>query len=154
MTKIRLRARGTDGRLSIHTGGDDAPFSNPLGNLRRVLFHSELDYPAIVATRTGSTSFAAVAANKRRNEVKRLFAHNRPGIPLVFGVITNLGPDPVTFAGSVPVPLDIYGFGRWLTLGANANDVIIHEQAVAHAKAKLGAVTIAWKVFVMDTNLL
>jgi hypothetical protein len=35
MSEVRFRARGTDGRVAIYTGGDDAPFDAPLSNLSR-----------------------------------------------------------------------------------------------------------------------
>lgn len=153
MSKIRLRARGSDGRMSIHTGADDLPFDAPLSHLSRVLFHSDLDYPAILSTHEGSTTFPALGAGSRRNTKYTLFAHGRPGIPIVLGQILNLAPDPVTFAGSVPMQMSSYGFARWLTLGADATNVIVHEQILSHVNAGIAAKAINWRVFVMDTIL-
>jgi hypothetical protein len=51
---VKLRARGSDGKVAIYRGPDDAPFTNPLGNLPRVLFHSDLHYPTIIGQVSGS----------------------------------------------------------------------------------------------------
>lgn len=122
-----LFARGSDGTVCIYTGASDV-VDAPLGDLSRVLFHSALLYPAVVSTLTATITLPAVAANDDAGRTHTVGAHGKAGTPFVLGYISNLSNLPL--AGSVPLDKDARGFGRWVTLGADATNVIIHEQTV------------------------
>lgn len=157
---VKFRARASDARVAIYTGADDV-FTNPLADLSRVLFHSDLDYPHIISIHTGTVTLPAMSADTRRDAVTNLFAHGKAGTPMVFGLLTNLGGADIALQGSVPVAMNPYGFGRWVTLGANTTHVLMHEQSVAQVFASItpatgngyAALTLNWKVYMTDTLL-
>lgn len=120
----RLFARGSDGVVCIHTGADDV-VDNPTSDLSRVLFHSSLDYPAIIATYTPSVTLPAWSLGRPFYNLHNLFAHGRPGIPFVLGYISNMSN--IGLSGSVPVDSVPNYYARWVTLGANATNVVLHE---------------------------
>jgi hypothetical protein len=150
---VKLRARGSDGKVAIYRGPDDAPFTNPLANLSRVLFHSDLQYPTIIGQVSGSITFPARGANLLDRATQVMFAHGRPGFPMVLGQFNNLDGQVVTMAGSVPVQMDPFGFARMVTLGADASNVIMHENFVTHVTAGFPAITLNWTVYILDVLL-
>lgn len=135
---VKLTARGTDGVVCIHNGNDDV-VDDPYLDLSRVLFHSSLRYPAVVDTQTGSTAMASVAVGAVRSTTYRLFEHGRPGIPMVLGYLTNFGNGRVPLAGSVATAIVSKWSGRFVTLGADATHVILHEFARGSGSTALGA---------------
>jgi hypothetical protein len=150
---VKFRARGADGRVAIYRGPDDAPFTSPLGNLPRVLFHSDLHYPTIIGQVSGSITFPARGANLLTTATQVLFAHGRPGFPMILGQFNNLDGQVVTLAGSVPVQMNAFGFARWATLGADAANVIMHEQVVTHVDGGFAAITLSYTVYILDVLL-
>jgi hypothetical protein len=140
-----------DGKVAIFTGSDDAPFTNPLGNLARVLFHSDLNYPAIVREVSGTLTLPARGANSVGWAAHNLFAHGRTGTPLVLGYVV-LGTLRRRIAGSVPVQGNGYGWARWLSIGADATNVKMAESWFARANFPYGALTVTWRVFVLETT--
>lgn len=130
----RFRVAGN--KAAIWTGeGDTAPFDNPLGNLGRVKFHSDLNYIQVIDERTFNVSCPARQNVKDATQIYPLYQHGRGGIPFVLGKLTVNG-NPVAFCGSVPVQIDPLtfthprGFARWLTLGADATWVYVYEYVV------------------------
>jgi len=149
MTSVRFKARGSDGRVAIwRDGSNEAPFDDPLTYIDRVLFHSDLDYPAIVSTHTGTLSLPAQGGRTERNVNHTLFAHGLDGIPFVLGYIT-IGGQRIPFAGSIPVQMETGGNARWLNLGADDTNVCIHE--ISGPRGALSAIDVDWTVFVTDT---
>lgn len=149
MSTVRFKARGSDGRVAIwRDGSDEDPFDEPLAHLDRVLFHSDLNYPVIVSTHTGTLSLPAQSANTETNVNHPLFAHNLGGIPFVLGYVTIEG-NRVPLAGSVPIAWNNAGVGRWLNLGADETNVCIHESSTALSSG-YPAVDVDWTVFVTD----
>jgi hypothetical protein len=140
-----------NGKLAIYTGSDDAPFSDPAGNLSRVLFHSDLNYPAILYEVSGTLGLPARGANSAGTQSFNLFAHGRSGSPLVIGYAT-LGGQRIHLCGSVPVQFTSRGWGRWIALGADGSNVKIVDQWFAQSNAAFGGVSIPWKVYVLATN--
>lgn len=120
----RLFARGSDGVVCIHTGADDV-VNTPTADLSRVLFHSALEYPALIRTEPVTKTLDGRLTNTVLLTTHTLFAHGRPGTPFVAGYITNLGN--VALAGTVPIEVYSNGFGRFVTLGADATNVLLHE---------------------------
>lgn len=147
----RLFARGSDGVVCIHTGDDDV-VDDPFVDLSRVLFHSDLEYPSIIATYTPSVTLPARSSNTYQDATHTLFAHGQAGIPFVLGYISNMSN--VALAGSVPVDLDTSsGFGRWVDLGADATNVVLHEQSVVKSGGSLSSRGLNLVVYVTDLIL-
>ena len=139
-----------DGKVAIWTGAqNDAPFDNPLGNINRVKFHSDLTYvrvtrllyktvvlPAIPTTGSGQGDPGVRVGSYD------LGAHNEGRTPFILGKIT-VGGVPVAFTGSVLVHNtqstnnpDL--FGRWLALGADATRIWLHEYSVQNGSKRTG----------------
>jgi len=158
----RIRIAG--GKAAIWTGaGDTLPFDNPNGNLARVKFHSDLQYIKIIDTRTFNVTLPSFVSPYERVADYTLYAHGRPGQPYVLGQV-NVNGVPAGFTGSVPVAFGVLTggpavagkpgiFGRWLTLGADATNVIVHEYSVLGLGEVMSAVTIAVTVFMTDEIL-
>lgn len=146
--------RHLDGKVGIYTGADDAPFNDPLGNLSRVLFHSDLNYPAIVREVSGTLTLPARGANSGGWTAHNLFPHGRSGTPLVLGYIV-MGSLRQRIAGSVPVQGNAYGWARWLSIGADTTNVKMAESwfnGGPGGGSPYGAISVAWRVFVLETT--
>lgn len=125
------------GKAAIYDkSAGDAPLTNPLGNLSRIKFHSDLDYIKVISVHNVTLSLPARSNFRSATASYNLFAHGRTGQPFVLGKASVNGV-PVGFTGSVPVHQGIASngqpshFGRWLALGADATNVIVHEYCVA-----------------------
>lgn len=134
--KLNLEIDAGLGRGAIWKGEDRAPFTDPRDNLDRVLWHSALDYIRIVETRRVTLNLPEREDIQEETESYVLFAHGRPGIPFILGAV-DVGAEPVAFAGSVPVQMGtdasgggIGSYGRWLALGADFDNVAVHEYVV------------------------
>ena len=153
---VTLRGRGSDGRVAIYTGNDDAPFDNPLGHLSRLKFHSSLDYPKIVYRRTVNVTFPSRTSTARVGtwtQSFNLFAHGRPGQPWVLASARIAGVD-VAFCGSVPVQ-HVTQWARWVSVGSDGSHVRAFEYTVMPTIEiyKLPAITIPITVWVTDEAL-
>lgn len=150
---MRFRAT-SDGTVAVYdeTTAGDAPFTDPLSNMTHVRFHSALTYPSIIGVQTGTLSLPSRSASTDTLAQHTLFAHGRAGTPLVFGWIT-AGGVKVGLAGSVPIEMEAHGWGRWLSLGANATNVIIAENAFAGYYSGFSAVSVSWTVYLTDVLL-
>lgn len=147
-----LKVRGSDGTVCIYNGSDNV-VDNPLIDLSRVLFHSNLDYPAVIATSNVNVTLPSRTTSPAAPffTIHTLFSHGRPGIPFVFGYITNMGN--LSLAGSVPVDSDIPFYGRFVTLGANGSSVVLHENTIGRATTTYGARTLNIRIHVTDLLL-
>lgn len=136
--RFRVDASG-GGKAAIWSGaGDRAPFDNPLANLSRVKFHSDLNYIQVIDERTFNVGLPARSDFKDANQTYPLYQHGRGGVPFVLGKL-NIGGQPVAFCGSVPVQVGAgttsgsgspRGFARWVSLGADATWVYLYEYVV------------------------
>ncbi len=166
----RIKVDGVAGVVAIYTvpspgsPDDDDPFTDPLNNKDRVIFHSDLVYPARVDTITGSI----VLPSRSSADVPpgyatfshQLDAHGRAGIPLLEGQLTGLadhGGIDLPLVGSIPVQRiaangSVTGNWRWLTLAADATHVYLHEgvQPVFSGFSNLPAITINYEIHVLD----
>lgn len=158
MSQVTLRGRGSDGRVAIWTGEDDAPFHTPLDHLDRVKFHSHLDYPKVIQEWSDNVTFSArttwnpsiptpvnrwSTSENTRVVTHNLFVHGRSGQPWVLGSV-KIGGEDVAFTGSVPVQMGIISaasngtpsgsgespWARWVTLGADETNVSLFEYSV------------------------
>lgn len=152
---VRLKVDGVAGKCAIYTGGDDAPFDYPLEHVDKIRFHSDLQYPRIISTHTGTWTLPAVAA--QAGFVKRstnLFAHGLSGTPYVEGFVTVSGVK-VPLLGSVPLNRlsgTRTGFAaRWVHLGADATNVIMNEATVGMYESGHGTFDVDWTVYLTDT---
>lgn len=128
-----LHARGSDGTVAIFTGADDV-IDNPLSDLSRVLFHSALQYPSVISTTDTSITLPeriCTSPIAPFYDIHTLFAHGQAGTPFVFGYITNMSN--VSLAGSVPTDSQASIYGRFVTLGSDAGNVVLHEQTVGQS---------------------
>lgn len=142
------------GKAAIYdeTVAGDAPFAAPLSNLGAIRFHSDLNMPAVVSVTTYNLTLPAMAAGAWRDATATLGAHGRPGTPMVMGRIRNgSGNNWIPLNGSVLFPMyalngsssyrlfgafsggTYQGGSGWrsLTLGADATNIVLHEQAQA-----------------------
>lgn len=170
----RFNAQGSTGVVAIYTvpsidSTDDAPMTAPLAHKDRIRFHSGLGYPARIATLTGTLSLPARTTSSTSitpgsgSQGYQVAAHGRPGIPLLEGgrIIGRASADGgASYAGDVPwcgtVPVQgatNLGFGcvRWLTLGADATYIYVHEMwGVYNSNVVLPALTVSYEVHVLD----
>ncbi len=148
-----LKARGSDGVVCIFDGAEDV-VDDPLLDLSRVYFHSNLLYPKIVNKVSGSITLPAIGTNTERLALYILFSHGlSPNQPIVFGYLTGLSVDKVSMDGSVPVQTNINGFAQWVILGADSTNVLLHENTITHQLAGFNAITLNYVVYITDTFL-
>lgn len=145
------------GLLAIYTspgaGSDDAPLYNPTANLARVKLHSSLDYPKIINVVTGSITLPAVTNDTRRLVTHTLFAHGQSGFPWVFGKVS-LGGVWVSLAGTAIVQADSDNhFPRMLAIGADATNVLAHENGMCGHFNTMASLTLSYQVYVTDVLL-
>jgi hypothetical protein len=154
----RFRADGATGTVAIYEATDDNPFTSPLSYPSRVLFHSGLAYPARIATITGSLSLPARNApgsapfTRVGSAGYQIAAHGRAGIPAVEGKLIGIGTGgvDVPWVGTIPVQQAALGAWRWLTLGADATYVYVHEMWGTSAGVNIGSTSVSYEVHVLD----
>lgn len=175
---MKMKADST-GKVAIYdeAGVGDAPFTDPMGNLSRVRFHSDLLMPAVLSTATYTVTLPSMGVDTFRDAVQTLSAHGLSGTPMVMGRIQN-GSGWIPLNGSVMLPVyaldgsttyrlfGIYaaapyfqGGSGWrsITLGADATNIVLHEQSVAMATNAAGvtahpALTLTIEVTTFDLN--
>lgn len=141
------------GKVAIWTGKqDDAPFDNPLGNINRVKFHSDLDYVRVIEVRKYTLIVPAIPASGSgqgdpgvRTASYNLGAHGQGRIPWLVGFIKVDGV-PLAFTGSVHTHTaaaydanSIVDFGgRFLALGADATNIYVHEYSMQTGNKNTG----------------
>ncbi len=172
MTIVR-KADGDTGTVAIYTGGDDAPFDDPVGNLSRVRFHSGLYYPSIVSVLSGTLSLGAIP-NPNTGTTGSVIttdtnvgAHGQAGPPMVFGDIV-IGGQRISICGMVPVTniFDGTGYagtlyhawGRFLELVVDGSYAYIRATTLMPTVDVPGASTVpafsgAYNIYVTDLNL-
>lgn len=155
----KFKADGTTGKVAIYEATDDNPFTDPLNYASRLLFHSDLAYPARIATITGSVSMPARNAPGSAPYITsgsagyQVAAHGiSGGIPLVEGKLLGIGTSgvDVPWVGSVPAQRTIFGSWRWLTLGADATYIYVHEMWGTAFSTSLAATTFNYEIHVLD----
>lgn len=134
---------------------DDLPFTDPLSHISRLRFHSDLEYPRVISTHTGTHVLPAIGAAtnfSKRSTV--LFAHGQAGTPFVEGFI-DYNSTRVPLLGSVPIERlsgQHTGFAaRWLHLGADATNVILNEATVGMYQGGHASYSVDWTVYLTDT---
>ncbi|WP_342640947.1 hypothetical protein [Rhodoligotrophos ferricapiens] len=176
MTKV-LNINGVTGKVAIYDGANgDAPFTNPLGNLGLLYFHSDLDYVGTLQKQTGTLTLPArgigtVPYTSGRWFEHILFAHGRGAPPLCVGRVVNFqegGGISLPLVGSVPIqkshletdPGHLGGqAGAWrmIHLVVDATNVMIMEYAYNIAISAAGeawhALDVQWEVVVTDKLL-
>lgn len=116
---------------------DRTPFTDPTqdaATFARVKFHSGLDYPKIIKETSYTLNLPAITGGSQVTRDYIVEPHGRLGQPWVLGYAI-IGGQRTGFAGSLCVGLcsngsKQSGLGRWISLGADANNIIIHEYAV------------------------
>lgn len=149
-------AAGAAGLYSVPTvdSADDAPLTDPLSNLSRVVWHPALRYPGRVRVQTGSITLGSTSRT-----LHTLFAHGMSYKPLIKGTLTINGVA-VPWCGSVPMAQGVVGAGTvsgqtgqptaamaWLTLGADETNVYAFELTSGFRAA---SPTITYTVHVFD----
>ena len=126
--------RAAAGKLAIWKDASDAlPFTDPLNHIDRLKFHSSLDYVKIIDVKTFTFTAPEVRGVLERVASYTLGAHGRPGIPFFIAKIVVNGV-PVAFSGSVPTHAS-NGLVRWLAIGADATNIIVHEYSIQSGTA-------------------
>lgn len=151
---LHFHVRAAEQALAVYTDasatGNVDVLANPGAHLSAIKLHSSLNYPKIIGVQSGTTTMPAVAANTRRLVTSTLFAHGRPGIPWVLAKAT-IGGVMVPVCGTLVLQKDSVGrFLRTIAFGADATNVLLHENGLAHNLGTVAAITIAWTVYVTD----
>lgn len=157
MTTLR-RLKYDSGKLAIYDVTDgsinDNPLTDPLNNVSRLHFHSDLEYPAVIATYSGTVTLSALSADSSQDVTHTIAAHGRAGIPYVEGRILVDGIW-VPLAGSVPVASqsgnpNAPSFARFLHLGANASNIILSEYSISNRSVAYGSTSYSYVIFLTD----
>jgi hypothetical protein len=152
------RLKYASGSLAIYdvesTAIDDGPFSSPLSYISRLHFHSDLEYPAVIATYSGTVTLPSVSANTDYVATYNIAAHGRGGVPYVEGRL-QVGGVWVPFAGSIPVvqPTGTAGessFARFLHLGADSTNIVIQEYSTACNVSAYGSVGFNYVIYLTN----
>ena len=161
---MALRFRVAAGKAAIWDNATDTlPFDDPVTNISRVKFHSDLDYDAAVDVRTGTANMPARTV-LNGNTTVTLFAHGQGGTPYIRGRMTIGGQD-IDIVGSVPISVTGEGHARFVSIGADATNVYLTDAytsanrnwnsgfPVVIALETHAAQSLPWKVWVFDTLL-
>lgn len=105
---------GDTGLVSIHDEG--ANIGDPMSDLGRIYFHSDLDYLQILQTHTGTLSLPSVGSYNLYYQVYTLGAHNLGVAPVIIG---RVGVTPIT--GSFFIQAAGGATSRRIEFGADAN---------------------------------
>lgn len=148
------------------TSTDDAPLSNPLGNLSRVIFHSDLDYMAVQSTiQTGTLTLIARSGTAALTQRYNLFAHGLGYQPLILGALVGFEGADRPLLGTIflqtgsgtngmGTPNSEQGWFRSVQLGADATYVYLHEYFLPGPTAQtFAALTLNWRILVSTRNL-
>lgn len=115
-------ARGTDGLVSIHEQGAD--FENPLSNLDKIYFNSQLDYLQIVQIFSGTLSLGTRANGTISDQMYTLGPHGLGYAPMVLGVRKDNGQ---YFCGDMLIFAGGRSSFRSLTAGSDTTYIYIRE---------------------------
>lgn len=165
----RFKVDGNTGVVAIYTvptvgSTDDDPFTDPLDHKDRIIFHSDLVYPARIATIAGSIVLPARSSADIppgwATFAHQLDAHGQSGIPLVEGQVLGLsdhGGADLPLVGSIPVQriaanATVTGNWRWLTLAADATYLWLHEgvQPIFSGFSTMPALTVNYEIHILD----
>lgn len=141
----------------IYENSDNAPLNDPYNYRSRVLFYSGFRYPSRALTFTGSVTFALgdYGGVPERVSIRShtLAAHGLGVEPLLIegrwiGIGTG-GAD-VPMVGSVPIQGQAQA--RWVTLGADATNIYVHEMHnnTSFGSAGLPPLTVSYEVHVLE----
>lgn len=149
---MRFRCDGTTGRTAIYdTSNGDAPFTDPLSNVSLLRFHSDLWSPAVDMHTPVSLTFPFRQLEDLTTYDHVIFAHGKSGIPLIKGYVVIDGVH-VPLTGSIPIQTTAVGFGRILSVGADATNVFVTELVMAQYTS-VASVTLPFSVYVTDVLL-
>lgn len=147
--------RAEAGKVAIYDrASGDGPFTNPLGYMPRVKFHSDLDYIQIIKTIKSSVVLPQRSAGADGAYITSFTngpAHGVSGMPLVFGYLTMAGGN-VAFAGSVPIQ-NVSGGTRFISLGASPTRLIFNEVVNIYGGSSVPAIRVYYTVFITDEVL-
>lgn len=162
-TYRRLYIDGPNGRVAIYdvttlnADLNNEPLSDPLSYVPRLHFHSDLEYPKVIGTYTGTITLPAVGISSIYTAEYVVAAHGRAGTPYVEGKIS-VGGVWLPLAGSTivvqsgPPPVGAStAFGRFLALGANGTNIVIEEYSVS--STAFGSVSFDFEIYLLDTLL-
>ncbi len=165
MTTLR-RLKYDSGKLAVYdvdsAAIDDNPLTAPLSYLSRLQYHSDLEYPKVIATYTGTITLAVVTANQLLPASFTIAAHGRGAVPYVEGMV-KVGGVWRGLCGSTPVDQlanpsvnATYrpGFIRWLALGADATNIYIKELTLTNqAGGFTSTQSVDYRIWLLDTLL-
>lgn len=174
---VRFKLDPVSGQYGIYTvptptSTDDAPLTDPLNNLNRVIVHPQLRYPGVVTSLSGTLSLTAAtysgaAASSPEYRTYIIGPHGQSGRPMLIGRILGLGVGgaSVPWAGTVcvqcpaisyayasPPPRQRLAFSRWLSLGVQGGNVVAYELIYGKAGTP-GAMAISYEVLVLNRDL-
>jgi hypothetical protein len=134
MTTFRLKHNPANGDVAIYSvpspqSKDNAPLTDPFGNMSRLQFHSGMILPSTSddLTKLVTVTIPAQAAQTKYNGRINLFAHGKGQPCMVEGRFRD--PDNVanwvSFNGTMPVAVTPTGHATWLYLGASNSHVVL-----------------------------
>lgn len=151
-------------RVVIYSDGDTSPETAIPPNLARVKFDTELEYVRTIRNNTVTLNLPALGRQSSGNENPAYFQnhvlenHGLGYTPLVFGFATIAGVH-IPLRGSVPISNGFFqdSFGRFISLGSSATQVILNEYAVRNfvstPRTIFPAVTVAVTYFITNVSL-
>lgn len=146
----RLLANGNTGLVSI--SDPDADIINPLSNLNKIYFHSDLEYLFVRQTVVGSLSLpfrqfnSSDASGAFGSTVYTIATHNLGYTPLVFGFVTGttqslVGETILQAAGTANI--------RTIMLGADST-VIYAREIFLNKTISFSAITLNFTIQVLN----
>lgn len=172
---VRFKHDPSVGQYGIYTvpsagSTDDAPLTNPHGNLSRTIVHPLLRYPGVVTTLSGTLNLPAASGGTFTTERRThtLGAHGQVGRPMLIGRFPTLGVGgaSVPWAGTVCVQCPAISWAyvsppnrrtisvsRWLSLGVQGGNVVCYEQLRGTSGAGPGSMSIDYEVLILDRDL-
>ncbi|MEO1719523.1 MAG: hypothetical protein AAFR23_04740 [Pseudomonadota bacterium] len=107
---------------------NDAPHTDPIGNINRVKFHSNFNYPEVVEEHVFSVALPARSKGRQGSSKYILGQHGRGFVPILLAS-ADVGGVFVALAGTIPVQqTEIAAFPRTVAIGADETNVFLYER--------------------------
>lgn len=157
--KGRLDKQTQQGPIAIFdaTGMSEAQtndlLDNPDAYADKTYFHSKRHYPSFVNKVNVHVTLPTVPVATGHAATYNLFQHNMGEHPYCQGRILNYLGNNISLNGSVPIEGDAHGFARWLALGSDATNIMLHEKSLARYTQNKPAITIELELMISDLTV-
>ena len=126
-----FKADTATNHVAVYRGTDHTVFDDPGANADQFDFSSKFKYPDVVSESTVSLTLAASSVRQQISQTRTLMAHGQTGQPLVEGILRKFEGSTVNIPlkGSVPLFFSTTGQARYIILGADSTNVVLHDYA-------------------------